>query len=81
MAKQGRPQKPDENLGGGSPGLNHCPDGRWRMTDTGQKYTEADERRAVARSRAMNASATIDPPAMFRAGPPGAACLAEAGAG
>lgn len=34
------------------PGLYKCPDGRWRIVATGTKFTEADERRAVAKFRA-----------------------------
>ena len=32
-------------------GLYKCPDGRWRIVSTGQKFTEPDERQAVARFR------------------------------
>jgi integrase len=46
---RGRPQKPHHPSWGGDPipGLYHCPDGRWRINATGQKFTEPDERRAV----------------------------------
>lgn len=30
-------------------GLYHCPDGRWRITETGEKFTESDPRLAVLR--------------------------------
>jgi hypothetical protein len=36
-------------------GLYHCPDGRWRITATGEKFSEADPRRAVTRFREWEA--------------------------
>ena len=63
MAKRGRPQKPYETSWGEMvPGLYKCPDGRWRISSTGQKFTEADERRAVVHFRAVHKSQTITTP-------------------
>jgi integrase len=47
----GRRQKPHYPSYGGDPivGLYRCPDKRWRINATGQKFTEPDERRAIAR--------------------------------
>lgn len=36
-------------------GLYHCPDGRWRITASDQKFTEPDERLAIARFRRLEA--------------------------
>jgi hypothetical protein len=59
----GRPQKPYKCSWPGPdgrpelvPGLYKCPDGRWRINATGQKFTEPDERRAVQRFRDWQAS-------------------------
>jgi integrase len=52
MAKIGRPQKPYQPSWPGAepiPGLLRRPDGRWKILATGHRYTEHDERRAVAR--------------------------------
>ena len=64
----GRPQKPhtcswiDPNTGTNEivAGLYKCPDGRWRVNRTGQKFTEPDERRAVQRYRDIMAK--LNPP-------------------
>lgn len=54
MARIGRPQKPHVAQDGTIvPGLYHCPDGRWLVKSTGQKFTEAEERLAIAKFRAM----------------------------
>jgi hypothetical protein len=55
MARTGRPQRPYQPTFGGDPipGLYKCPDGRWRITQTGQKFTESDERRAIQRFFAL----------------------------
>lgn len=37
-------------------GLYKCPDGRWRINATGKKFTEPDERRAVQRFQAWEAT-------------------------
>jgi hypothetical protein len=67
----GRPQRPhvcswiDPTTGKPEmvPGLYKCPDGRWRINSTGQKFTEADERRAVQRFKdQLPKPATIDIP-------------------
>lgn len=49
--KTGRKAKPHKTTYDGTTidGLYHCPDGRWRITATGEKFTEADERLAVQR--------------------------------
>ena len=66
MAKMGRPQRPYETSWGEMvPGLYRCPDGRWRITATGRKFTEADERRAVSRFRATQQPATVDVPTVY----------------
>jgi hypothetical protein len=58
-AKIGRRQKPYESaLYGPVVGLARDTDGRWRIVATGQKYTEADEGRAIERFRRMTASPT-----------------------
>lgn len=51
---RGRPQRPHKCSWNGKliDGLYHCPDGRWRINATGQKFSEPDERLAVARFRA-----------------------------
>ena len=51
--KTGRHTKPHVTTYDGTTidGLYKCPDGRWRITATGQKFTEPDERLAVARFR------------------------------
>jgi len=54
MARIGRPQKPHVARDGTIvPGLYHCADGRWLVKSTGKKFTEEDERLAIARFRAM----------------------------
>lgn len=66
MAKRGRPQKPYETTWGEIvPGLYRCTDGRWRITKTGQKFTERDERRAVARFRSMFEPEKVGVPVAF----------------
>src|SRR5436305_856466 len=46
----GRPSKPYKTSWGEIvAGLYLCPDGRWRITETGAKFTETDERLAVAK--------------------------------
>jgi hypothetical protein len=35
--------------------LYKCPDGRWRINATGQKFTEHDERRAISKFRQWEA--------------------------
>jgi hypothetical protein len=54
---RGRPQVPDRPSFGGDPivGLYRCPDGRWRINATGDKFTERDEHRAIARFRQWEA--------------------------
>lgn len=48
----GRPQKPYQTSWGDIiPGLYRCPDRRWRINVTGEKFTEPDGRRAVQRFR------------------------------
>lgn len=47
------------------PGLYKRPDGRWRVMATGQRFTEPDERRAVARFRAMQGPQLVDVPAQI----------------
>lgn len=71
MPKRGRPQKPYQtswNLP--IPGLARDPDGRWRILATGQRFTEHDERRAIARFYETTRSArmermTVDVPAQI----------------
>src|SRR5688500_8045644 len=50
----GRPPKPYRPSWGGDPipGLYKCPDGRWRINATGKRFTEPDERVAIARFKA-----------------------------
>lgn len=56
----GRPQKPYHSSWGELiPGLYRCPDGRWRVNRTGQKFTEPDERLAVKRFRDLCRAAEI----------------------
>jgi hypothetical protein len=48
--KRGRPSKPHRAATGEHiDGLYRCPDGRWRITATGERFTEPDEALAVAR--------------------------------
>jgi integrase len=50
MPRPGRPQKPYETTWGEIvAGLTRCADGRWRIVETEKRFTEPDERRAVAR--------------------------------
>lgn len=50
--KVGRPQKPFESSTGEIvPGLARQVDGRWRIIATGQRFSEPDEDRAIARFR------------------------------
>src|SRR5690348_4477049 len=50
-AKRGRPQKPYQaSWGDIVPGLARDSDGRWRIVATGFRFSDADERRAVARA-------------------------------
>lgn len=51
-SKRGRKQKP-HIARDGTPvaGLYHCPDGRWRIVATGERYTEPDEAVAIAKFR------------------------------
>ncbi len=57
----GRRQKPFQSkVFGVVAGLARDTDGRWRILATGQKFTEPDERRAIARFRAaQSAAATV----------------------
>jgi hypothetical protein len=60
-----RPQRPHKCTWDGKliQGLYKCPDGRWRINATGQKFTEPDERRAVARFLSMQPKPeTVDLP-------------------
>ncbi|MFA9479826.1 hypothetical protein ACERK3_16200 [Phycisphaerales bacterium AB-hyl4] len=44
--RRGRPSRPYRTSWGENvEGLYKCPDGRWRITVTGQTFTEHDERR------------------------------------
>jgi len=54
---RGRRQIPYRPSWGGDPipGLYKCPDGRWRINATGQKFTEHDERRAISKFRQWEA--------------------------
>lgn len=54
---RGRRQKPYTPTWGGDPipGLYKCPDGRWRINATGQKFTEHDERLAISKFRQREA--------------------------
>jgi len=61
MPKQGRPKKPYETSWGEIvPGLTKCGDGRWRNTVTEERFTEHDERRAIARFRNWERSRAAD---------------------
>ncbi len=52
MAKIGRKQKPYESTNGKTiPGLAQDKDGRWRIIATGQRFTETDEQRAIAKAK------------------------------
>jgi hypothetical protein len=55
---RGRRQVPYRPSWGGDPipGLYKCPDGRWRINATGQKFTEHDEARAIEKFYAMTKS-------------------------
>lgn len=56
METRGRKQKPHQaSWGEHITGLYKCPDGRWRIIATGEKFTEHDERKAVAKFRAWEA--------------------------
>lgn len=58
-----RPQKPYQTTWGEViPGLSKAPnDGRWRIVETGQKFTEPDEQRAIAKFRSFqNKNAKIN---------------------
>lgn len=50
-SKRGRKRKPHNCSWDGKPvhGLYHQPDGRWRVVETGYRYSEPDEREAVKR--------------------------------
>jgi hypothetical protein len=62
---RGRPQVPYRPKAGGPPiaGLYRCPDGRWRINATGEKFTEHDEHRAIARFRRWEAENSGKKPA------------------
>jgi integrase len=69
----GRPQKPYHTSWGDLlPGLYRCPDGRWRINATGQKFTEPDERRAVQKfldwTAKHNPAPTVEMVGDFNAG-------------
>lgn len=70
MAKSGRRGRPSRpyrtSWGKDIEGLYKCPDGRWRINATGQKFTEHDERRAVAKFLAMQEPDTVDSPSTVR---------------
>src|SRR4051812_41222937 len=56
----GRPQKPYVTQDGTIvQGLYRCPDGRWRVNATGQKFTEADEFKAVTRFRQITGTQPV----------------------
>ena len=49
-SRRGRHSKPYRTSQGEEiQGLYHCPDGRWRIVATGERFTEPDETRAVAK--------------------------------
>lgn len=48
------------------PGLYKCPDGRWRISATGAKFTEPDERRAVARFLTAQQAPTVPVPSRLK---------------
>lgn len=54
--KTGRKTKPYRTTWGETiDGLYKCPDGRWRITATGERFTEHDERSAVMKFRRFEA--------------------------
>jgi integrase len=61
-----RPQKPHHQSWDNRPvmGLAHDRDGRWRVIATGQKFSEPDERKAIARFYTMIAPAQVAIPTM-----------------
>lgn len=62
-----RPQEPYQTSWGEViPGLYRCSDGRWWFNAMKKKFTEPDERRAVARFRAEVQPATVDVPKAYR---------------
>jgi len=62
-SKVGRPQRPYETSWGEVvPGLARDTDGRWRIAATGKRFTEPDERRAVARFLADHQPETVRTP-------------------
>lgn len=67
MAKQGRRGRPRKSYttSWGEPveGLARDTDGRWRIVETGYRYSEADERRAVARFRQLHRPERVHVPA------------------
>jgi hypothetical protein len=61
MPKGGRPQKPYQTSWNVPiAGLARDPDGRWRVVATGKRFTEHDERRAVARFYDMTRAARVE---------------------
>lgn len=63
----GRPKKPYQTSWGDIiPCLARDTDGRWRIIATGKRFTEPDERRAVARFHAMHQPETVKVPSTVR---------------
>lgn len=61
--KRGRPHKPYRTAKGKYiDGLARRPDGRWRVLETGQIFSEPDETRAIAKFRAMMPSTQVGVP-------------------
>ena len=61
MPRPGRPQKPYQTTWGEViPGLTRCADGRWRIVAIEKRFTEPDERRAVARFKKWSRSQAQD---------------------
>ncbi|HEX3358716.1 MAG TPA: tyrosine-type recombinase/integrase [Tepidisphaeraceae bacterium] len=61
MPKKGRPKKPYQTSWGEVVvGLTKCGDGRWRIVETEERFTEHDERRAIARFKRWQDSRAAD---------------------